>query len=137
MCDSRPYSRKSPLPGARAMQASGEGFWELDLADGSAWFSDWFCQRLQWGDSTRRPAFADLRAVMSSETWEALLRKLRSHLEQQSPMEAEIAVQLATGRVEWWQLRGSAQRSDAGLPTHFAGCVRDITAIRSDSARDS
>jgi PAS domain-containing protein len=119
------------------MQASGEGFWELDLADGSAWFSDWFCQRLQWGDSPRRPAFADLRAVMSSETWDALLRKLRSHLEQQSPMETEIAVQLASGRLEWWQLRGAAQRSDAGLPTHVAGCARDITATRSAAAKAS
>jgi hypothetical protein len=82
MCDSRPYSRKSSVPGARAMQASGDGFWELDLADGSAWFSDWFCARLQWGEASRRPAFGDLRPIMSPETWDALLRKLRSHLEE-------------------------------------------------------
>jgi hypothetical protein len=36
MCDSRPYSHNLPARGARAMQASGDGFWELDLADGSA-----------------------------------------------------------------------------------------------------
>jgi hypothetical protein len=130
MCDSRPYSGKSSVPGARAMQASGEGFWELDLADGSAWFSDWFCTRLQWGETSRRPVFGDLRPIMSSETWNALLRKLRSHLEEQSPLDAELAVQLATGQVEWWHMRGSAQRADTGHPTHFAGCVRDVTATR-------
>jgi PAS domain-containing protein len=133
MCDSRPYSRKSPVPGARAMQASGDGFWELDLADGSAWFSDWFCTRLQWSETSRRPAFGDLRPIMSSETWAALLRKLRSHLEEQSPLDAEFQVQLATGQVEWWHMRGSAQRNDTGHPTHFAGCVRDVTATRAAS----
>jgi PAS domain-containing protein len=130
MCDSRPYSRKSPLPGVRAMHASGDGFWELDLVDGSAWFSDWFCTRLQWSEAQRRPTLSDLRSVMSSETWDALLRKLRAHLEEQSPLDAEIEVQLATGQVEWWHMRGSAQRNHIGHPTHFAGCVRDVTAAR-------
>jgi PAS domain-containing protein len=130
MCDSRPYSNKSPAPGARAMKASGDGFWELNLADGSAWFSDWFCPRLQWSEETRRPALSDLRPIMSSETWHTLLRNLRSHLEEQSPLDAEFQVQLATGQLEWWHLRGSAQRADAGHPTHFAGCVRDVTATR-------
>jgi len=130
MCDSRPYSRKSPVPGARAMHASGDGFWELDLANGSAWFSDWFCARLQRSDTARRPALGDLRALMSAETWDSLLRQLRSHLEEQSPLDIEFPVQLAAGQVEWWHMRGSAQRSDAGHPIHFAGCMRDITAMR-------
>ena len=130
MCDSRPYSRKSPAPGARAMQASGDGFWELDLANGSAWFSDWFCARLQWGEASRPPAFGDLRPLMSSATWDALLRQFRSHLEEQSPLDAEFPVQLPTGQLEWWHMRGSAHRGDTGHPTHFAGCVRDITATR-------
>jgi PAS domain-containing protein len=112
------------------MQASGDGFWELDLADGSAWFSDWFCPRLQRSDPVRRPAFSDLRPLMSSETWDALLRKLRSHLEERTPLDTEFPVQLSQGQTEWWHMRGSAQRNDAGHPTHFAGCVRDITANR-------
>lgn len=130
MCDSRPYSRNSPVPGARAMRASGDGFWELDLSDGSAWFSDWFCPRLQCSETPRRPAFGDLQPLMSVATWNELLRKLRSHLEERSPLDAEFQVQLATGQVEWWHLRGSAQRNDTGHPTHFAGCVRDVTATR-------
>jgi PAS domain-containing protein len=130
MCESRPYSGNLPAPGARAMQASGDGFWELDLADGSAWFSDWFCSRLHWTEAARRPAFHDLRPIMSPATWDTLLRKLRSHLEERSPLDAEFQVQLAEGHSEWWHMRGSAQRNAVGLPTHFAGCVRDVTAIR-------
>ena len=118
------------MPGARAMQASGDGFWELDLADGSAWFSDWFCTRLRCSEAPRRPAFGDLRPLMSEETWNGLLRKLRSHLEEQLPLDAEFQVQLASGQIEWWHMRGSAQRGATGHPTHFAGSVRDITATR-------
>jgi PAS domain-containing protein len=128
MCESRPHSRNLPAPGARAMQASGDGFWELDLADGSAWFSDWFCTRLH-RTGAKRAAFHDLRPIMSPATWDTLLRKLRSHLEERSPLDAEFQVQLARGHTEWWHMRGSAQRNTVGLPTHFSGCVRDVTAV--------
>jgi PAS domain-containing protein len=130
MCESRPYRRNLPAPGARAMQASGDGFWELDLADGSAWFSDWFGTRLKCTEGPRRPAFHDLRPIMSPETWESLLRKLRAHLEEGSSLDTEFQVQLGGGRTEWWHLRGAAQRNTVGLPTYFAGCVRDVTASR-------
>jgi PAS domain-containing protein len=130
MSDSHPHCGKSSAPGALAMQASGDGFWELDLADGSAWFSDWFCQRLRRSDPMRRLAFSDLRPLMNSDTWNSLLRRLRAHLEELTPLDTEFPVQLAGGKTEWWHLRGSAQRNDAGHPTHFAGCVRDISADR-------
>ena len=112
------------------MQASGDGFWELDMADGSAWFSDWFCSRLQWRETARRSAFSDLRPVMSDDTWVGLLRKLRAHLEEQTPLDAEFAVTLSQGQVEWWQMRGEAQRNIGGHPTHLAGFIRDITLAR-------
>jgi hypothetical protein len=112
------------------MQASGDGFWELDLADGSAWFSDWFCARLRSSDPVRRAAFSDLRPIMSSAAWDALLRTLRSHLEECTPLDTEFEVQLSPGQIERWHLRGSAQRNDAGHPTHFAGCVRDVSRDR-------
>ena len=130
MSDSRLPNRKSSAPGTRAMQASGDGYWELNLVDGSAWFSDWFCQRLQWRDPVRRAVFRDLRPIMSPEAWNALLRKMRSHLEECAPLDTEFEVQLAPGQIQWWHLRGSAQRSRGGHPTHVAGCVRYITATR-------
>jgi PAS domain-containing protein len=131
MCDSRLDNRKPPVPGALAMKASGDGFWEFNLADGSAWFSEWFCDRLQWIEPVKRPAFIDLRPMVSPETWDELLRKLRLHLEQRAPLDAEFQVRLAEGQIEWWHMRGAAQRNDAGHPTHFAGCVRDVTASHS------
>jgi PAS domain-containing protein len=130
MCDSRLYNGKLPAPGSLAMKASGDGFWEFNLADGSAWLSDWFCSRLQWSGPVKRPAFCDLRPLVSPATWDELLRKIRSHLEECTPLDAEFQVRLAQGQSEWWHMRGAAHRNDAGHPTHFGGCVRDITASR-------
>jgi hypothetical protein len=132
MCDSRPYNRKSMPPGVRAMQASGDGFWEVDLSDGSAWFSDWFFKRLGWTASARRTAFNDLRPCMAPQSWDSLLRAMRCHLEECTPLDARFQVQLAEGRIEKWQLRGHAQRNDRGHPTHFAGSVRDVSASPAD-----
>lgn len=133
MCDSRPYNRKSLQPGIRAMQASGDGFWEVDLSDGSAWFSDWFHERLGWSESARKTAFNDLRPFLDPDAWDSLLRAMRSHLEERTPLEAQFQVQLQAGRTQWWHMRGLAQRNDRGHPTHFAGSVRDVPAPGTES----
>jgi hypothetical protein len=127
MCDSRPYKRKSLSPGMLAMQASGDGFWEIDLSDGSAWFSSWFYERLGWTESTRRAAFNDLRPHLAVEVWDSLLRAMRSHLEERTPLQAKFQVRLSADGSEWWQMHGSAQRNDQGHPTHFAGSMRTVT----------
>jgi hypothetical protein len=114
------------------MKASGDGFWELDLVDGSAWFSDWFSTRLQWSDAAKRPAFSDLRRVLSPGTWDALLRKLRAHLEERTPLDVEFQVQPTRGEAQRWHMRGSAPRSALSHPTHFAGSVREVSAARKD-----
>ncbi|HEY0799601.1 MAG TPA: hypothetical protein VGD54_02080 [Steroidobacteraceae bacterium] len=113
------------------MQASGDGFWELDLVGGSAWFSDWFSNRLNWPDGAKRLSLSDLRPALSAETWDALLRQLRSHLEERTPLDVEFQVQPSQGEAQRWHMRGSAPRTDLYHPTHFAGSVRDVSAVRS------
>jgi hypothetical protein len=119
------------------MTASGDGFWELDLVDGSAWFSDWFSTRLHWPDAAKRPSFSDLRPVLSPETWDVLLRKLRSHLEERTPLDVQFQVQPALGEAQWWHMRGSAPRTALSHPTHFAGSVSDITVARANPEKIS
>jgi hypothetical protein len=48
---------------------------------------------------------------------------MRSHLEERAPLETEFQVQLKQGQSEWWQMRGSAQRSLGGHPTQISGCM--------------
>lgn len=110
------------------MKATGHGFWELNLADGTTWFSEWFYERLQWPQGSKRSTFGDLRCFVSPDTWDQLLGDLRAHLERRIPLDAEFQLQLADGRIARWQLRGLAQLNAVGHPIHLAGSVRDVTA---------
>ena len=115
------------------MKASGDGFWELALTDGSAWFSEWFRERLRWIEGVKRTTFNDLRPFLSPDSWDLVLQQLRAHLEQGTPFDAKFSVQLADGRNECWHMRGSAQLNNIGHPIHIAGSVRVVTATGTGS----
>lgn len=124
-------SRKGMMPAMRALEASGDGYWEADLSDGSAWFSPWFYQRLGWPVETSRTSFGALKTTLPAQSWEALLRHMRNHLEQGTPLDLEVRVQLPNGETRWWQFRGQAQRNDIRHPVRLAGSMRDVTDQRS------
>jgi PAS domain-containing protein len=112
------------------MTANGDGHWKLDLLDGSAWFSDWFAQRLRWRDHAKRSTFDDLRPFISPAVWELLLGQLRAHLEQKTVLDIEFEVQISEAQTQLWRLRGAAEVNDAGRPVRIAGTVSDISAER-------
>jgi PAS domain S-box-containing protein len=122
---------KTVAPGSRAMQASGDGYWEMDLVDGSTWFSDWFYAILGWDRQSGPKAWAALRPVLHPEDWESLLRDIRQHLEERESLDCEVRVRLADGAAQWWQIRGAAQFDATRKPVFLAGIVRDVTATRS------
>jgi PAS domain-containing protein len=136
MSDSTPPSPQTPAPGAGELPPGG-GLWGLDLWDGSAWFSDWFYQRLQWPTEVRRTRLDDLRPDLAAGAWEVLLRQIRNHLELQTPLDAEIQVQVKGGQIEWWRMQGSAERNPGGQPVRLAGSMHDISAERRRLAADS
>jgi PAS domain-containing protein len=135
MSDSMPPPHKTPAPGAGELPPSG--LWGLDLWNGSAWFSDWFYQRLQWPTEVRRIRLEDLRPNLAAGAWELLLLQIRSHLELQTPLDAEIQVQVKGGQIEWWRMQGSAERNPGGQPVRLDGSVSDISVERHGAAPDS
>jgi hypothetical protein len=136
MSDAAPPPDDTPAPGAGELPPA-TGLWGLDLWDGSAWFSDWFYQRLQWPTEARRIRLDNLRPNLAAGAWEALLLQIRNHLELQTPLDAEILVHVKGGQIERWRMQGSAERNPGGQPVRLAGSVRDITAGRRRSAADS
>jgi PAS domain-containing protein len=111
----------------RALEACGDGFWECDLLDGSAWFSDWFYRKLSWSTDTKRATLLELQPLLQPATWDELMCKFRDHLERGVALDLKMRVQVAGDQSEWWHIRGSAQRNDAGQPTYLAGSVRDVS----------
>lgn len=124
-------SRVKTFPsGLRALQASGDGYWEMDLVDGSTWFSDWFYTRLGWDAASTPRAWSALRPLLSAADWEALLRDIRLHLEEKRPLETEIYPHLADGARRCWRIRGEVELSPSRKPLFLAGMARDVTAER-------
>lgn len=126
-------SRRGTKPGLRALAACGDGFWELDLLNGSAWYSDWFYRRLGWPLEAKRSALEDLREVVDAEQWAGFMRSLRAHLEQAAPLELRLSVKCVDGSRQWWHFKGSAERTQTGLPVHLAGCARELQPAESSS----
>lgn len=121
---------KSIPPGTRAIQASGDGLWELDLASGAAWFSDWFHTRLGWRPEEGRQTWASLRSAMTPGTWQTLLEEMRGHLECDTPFDLELPLYIGGNPTGWWRFHGRAERNERRHPMYFAGCARDVTAER-------
>jgi len=113
-------------PGLRALNACGDGFWEFALVDGTVWFSDWFYRKLGWPSDTQRTTLEDLKPLTPQAQWDALMRGFRDHLEQRLPLDVRLQVRVPGDRIEWWHIRGSAERNDAGQPTLLAGSAREI-----------
>ncbi len=110
----------------RAIASCGDGFWECDLLNGSAWFSDWFYQRLGWARDAKRTALADLQPRMAPVVWIGFMDKLRSHLEQGAALDLEFEVRTAGDALERWRICGRAHRNKAGQPVYLAGSMRVV-----------
>jgi hypothetical protein len=134
MSNAAPPYDKTSAPGASELPPSG--LWGLDLWSGSAWFSEWFYQRLQWPTTVRRIRLDDLRPHLLASDWEVLLRQIRGHLELQTLLDAEIRVQV-NGEIRCWRMRGSVERNPGGQPVRLVGSVHDISAERRRLAADS
>jgi hypothetical protein len=117
-------------PGAALGPSINGGTWELELWSGSVHFSEWFYRRLPWaGESGQRTLF-DLEPHLVPGAWDALLQDIRGHLERGMPLDTELCVQLEGGRIEWWRVRGAAERNSGGLPVHLSGSIDDVSNVR-------
>jgi hypothetical protein len=130
MSDSVPPPRNRPIPGAGQLTASAEGSWELDLLSGTASFSDWFFQRLQWPAEVKRRRLVDLKPNLPAGAWEALLLAIRAHLERQMPLDVPLRVHLPGDEIQWWRVLGASTRNGREKSVLLTGSIRDISAER-------
>jgi hypothetical protein len=126
---------KQKPPGLRALEASGDGYWELNLLDGSAWFSEWFHLQLRWTSEMRVASWAALRESLLPASWENTLRRMRAHLETRAAFDLEVEVDNGAGGTRWWRLRGAAERHASGQPRYFSGSATDVSAERAARTR--
>jgi hypothetical protein len=114
---------------SRPSEPHEDGLWELDLWDGTAWFSDWFYMKLQWTLGLTRKTLVDLQSYMQPDAWDALLSGIREHLEQRLPLALEFSFDLPDGRTETWAMTGSAEFNAVGQPIYIAGSMQEVGAM--------
>jgi len=127
----KPRAKDRP-PGLRAVEASGDGFWELNLLDGSAWFSDWFYTQLRWNEERKPDSWASLRPAIRPDGWVSMLREMRGHLEEHVPFDVEVPIRVADGGERWWRIRGRAERDLGRQPRYLCGTAYDISKERAE-----
>jgi hypothetical protein len=118
----------------RALESCGDGFWECDLLEGSAWFSDWFYEKFAWVRETRRGALGDLQGQMKATAWNTLMTQIRNHLEQGVALDLEFEIRVAGDSLERWRIRGRAHRNKAGQPVYLAGSMTQVDSAQRDSS---
>ena len=129
-------------PGLRALESSGDGYWELNLLDGSAWFSEWFGLQLDWNAESRQTSWSALRDYLMPTDWARLLQSMRNHLEERSPVDLEVTLRAiadspaddGAAAPRCWRIRGAAERNSWGQPHYFSGVAQDITTEQADRA---
>jgi PAS domain S-box-containing protein len=111
----------------RASTATNGGLWELNLADGTAYYAPRVMQLLGYVAAAFRDREA-FEALIHPEDRERAQQALTSHLEDGVPYECEYRLLAQAGMYLWFHSRGVASRSDDGVPIYVSGSMTDITA---------
>jgi hypothetical protein len=117
-------------PVSRIRRAGGPGFWELDLLNGTAWFSPWIHAVLGGPKDGRPGSWSDWRPLISAADWSRLLNALRTVLECNGDLDLEFELEIpALGR-RTWRLQGCLDRGSTHLPVQLSGSLCDVTDAR-------
>ena len=120
---------KATKPGLRALDACGDGFWEFDLIDGSAWFSDWFYDKLDWADASEahdleRSASRCCAPALGIELMGMHPRSSGARRRRSTSSSRSSARQRASSAGACAARRSATAR---GQPVYLAGSMRDVS----------
>jgi diguanylate cyclase (GGDEF)-like protein/PAS domain S-box-containing protein len=114
---------------ALALQGSGDGIWDWDLATDRVYFSPRW-RELVYGEEAG--AEADPAAWLDrvhADDLEAVKTDIRAHLAGRTPtLETEHRLLRKDGSYRWVLARGVAVLDEAGNPRRLAGTLSDVTA---------
>ena len=112
---------------ASAALASGDGYWEWDLASGGVWFSGRCCEMLGRAPGTFDAGIHAWTDAIHPDDTGHVMERLRAHLTERSEYDVEFRARHASGAWVLIRARGCAQWADA-RPTRMAGSFTEIAA---------
>ncbi|ERT09540.1 sensory box protein [Lyngbya aestuarii BL J] len=110
------------------IEAMGEGVWDWDIINNTAWWSPQLYKLLGLSVSEIEddpvPQFSNL---LHPDDRDHLQQALTDHLENNHPYIIELRVQQPDGRYRWFLIKGQALRYPNGQPYRMVGSFADIS----------
>ena len=112
---------------ARALTATQDGLWELDLITNTPWFGLRFEDILGYTKGDLDDFQSRLTELVHPDDLEKNRLTLVNHLSQGLPYDVEIRMRHKLGHYEWVRSRAMAERDAGGVPIRLAGSIQRIT----------
>jgi two-component system sensor kinase FixL len=112
-----------------ALEASGDGAWDLDLASGRIEMSPRFLAGLGYETNAIAGSIEGARSLIHPDDWPEVQRRLHLHLDDAAPsFVCEYRVRAKNGEWRWMLDRGRIVARDpaTGRPTRLVGTTSDI-----------
>jgi len=122
-----------------ALEASGDGAWDWDIASGRIELSPSLIERIGLAYGSLPERLDLLEALMHPDDRDTFYRRLDDHLQGRSAAFAcEYRLRNQAGAWRWTEVRGRVvDRAEDGAPLRMVGTARDISGRKADEARAS
>jgi PAS domain S-box-containing protein len=112
------------------LAASGTGFWEWDIVEGSLTWSDAIFRQHGLEPSARAPAFEAYLDMIHPDDRAAFRSGIQAAIDGGAPFTLDFRVVWPDGSVHWTHGAGRVQRDEAGRLISMIGTGQDITERR-------
>jgi diguanylate cyclase (GGDEF)-like protein/PAS domain S-box-containing protein len=110
-----------------AMSGSNDGLWDWNLRTDALYFSARCAQMLGYEEHELPKSFNTLLMHLHPEDLPAAELKLRQHLKENAPYDAEFRLRTKANAYLWVRSRGRTVRDTVGHALRMAGSLTDIT----------
>lgn len=115
-----------------ALEATGDGVWDWDLANNRAYLSPGYYALAGYDPSQVTPDWAFYKALVHPEDWPQVESTVQAHLRGEIPVsEVQYRMLSGSGAIRWVRGRGKVVARDSqGAPLRMVGHITDVTQIQ-------
>ncbi|MBX9690519.1 MAG: PAS domain S-box protein [Candidatus Obscuribacterales bacterium] len=110
-----------------AINGSNDGVWDWNLLNNEVFYSPRYKEMLGYRNDEFDNNYEAFRSHVHPDDIANVEERVRLHLEEKVPYEAEFRMRHKNGETSWFSARGQAIWDKEGRPYRMAGSQRDIT----------
>lgn len=110
-----------------AIKGSNDGVWDWNLRTNEVFYSPRYKELLGYLDNEFANQFSSFENHVHPDDFPEVMERVKLHLEERIPYEAEFRMRHKNGEWSWFSARGQATWDKDGKPYRMSGSQRDIT----------